>query len=111
MRALVILAVLLTLPATAFAEIQALYVNQGNGWAIAQRFDDLESCAAAARAYVAANPQGVQAGCAVYETHYILRHVNSARAVGGPYTSHADCKAALILWMQKHAGAVVCSEE
>jgi hypothetical protein len=53
MKALPILVGLLVLPTTAFAEVMALYVNQGNGWVIQRRYDDLASRDAAAKAYVA----------------------------------------------------------
>ena len=80
MRAIVILAVLLTLPATAVAEIQALYVNQGNGWVILNRYDDLASCTAAAKAYIASQPQGIQAGCAPFQKTYMLRYIYASGA-------------------------------
>ena len=90
----------------------AMYVNQGNSWAVQQRFETEAECAAVAKDYAVA--RNVQAGCAIERTTFKLHVWPKGAATWSKkvqeFTSYDDCKAAA--WVQKQKGhAATCDTQ
>jgi len=90
----------------------AMYVNQGNGWAVQQRFETETECAAFAKQY--AETRNVQTGCAIERTTFKLhvwpKDAKTWSKKVQEFTSYADCNAAA--WREQQKGSVAtCDTE
>ena len=82
----------------------AIYVNQGNGWVVVNRFESERDCAAFAKPY--AEARQIQAGCAIEPTTFKLhiwpREAPTWSKRTQEFTSYGDCNAAA--WREKQKG-------